>query len=208
MAGDSVKKIFKDGIWKENPIFRQVIGICSALAVTNLMLNSLIMGLAVVFTTAFSELTVSIIRKFTPKHVRMIVQVLIISVYVIIVDIFLKAYYPEMSKALGPYVGLIITNCILMGRCEGFAQNNPPIKSFLDGIASGLGYTMILLAVSFVRELFGFGTIFGIEVLGDWWTNWTIMVMPPSAFFILGVIVWWARSKTEKEEKEGGKALS
>ncbi|NLY67539.1 MAG: NADH:ubiquinone reductase (Na(+)-transporting) subunit D, partial [Tissierellia bacterium] len=202
MAGGNYKKIFKDGIWNENPIFRQVIGICSTLAVTNLMLNSLIMGLAVIFTIAFSELTVSIIRKFTPRHVRMIIQVLIISVYVIIVDIFLKAYYPEMSKALGPYVGLIITNCILMGRCEGFAQNNPPVKSFLDGIASGLGYTFILLSVSFVRELFGFGTIFGFKVLGDWWTNWTIMVMPPSAFFILGVIVWWARSKTEKEEKE------
>lgn len=208
MAGDNIKKIFKDGIWNDNPIFRQVIGICSTLAVTNLMLNSLIMGLALIFTTAFSELTVSIIRKFTPKHVRMIIQVLIISVYVIIVDIFLKAYYPEMSKALGPYVGLIITNCILMGRCEGYAQNNPPIKSFLDGIASGLGYTLILLAVSFIRELFGFGTIFGFKVLGSWWTNWTIMVMPPSAFFILGVIVWWARGKTEKEEKEGGKALS
>jgi len=210
MAGGNYKKIFKDGIWNENPIFRQVIGICSTLAVTNLMINSIIMGLAVIFTIAFSELTVSIIRKFTPRHVRMIIQVLIISVYVIIVDIFLKAYYPEMSKALGPYVGLIITNCILMGRCEGFAQNNPPVKSFLDGIASGLGYTFILLSVSFVRELFGFGTIFGFKVLGDWWTNWTIMVMPPSAFFILGVIVWWARSKTEKEEKEkeGGTALS
>ncbi len=210
MAGGNYKKIFKDGIWNDNPIFRQVIGICSTLAVTNLMMNSLIMGLAVIFTIAFSELTVSIIRKFTPRHVRMIVQVLIISVYVIIVDIFLKAYYPEMSKALGPYVGLIITNCILMGRCEGFAQNNPPIRSFLDGIASGLGYTFILLAVSFIRELFGFGSIFGIKVLGDWWTNWTIMVMPPSAFFILGVIVWWARSKSEEKEKEkeGGRALS
>lgn len=205
MKGDSVNKIFKTGIWDDNPVFRQVVGICSSLAVTNLMLNSLIMGLSLIFTTAFSELTVSIIRKFTPKHIRMMVQVLIISVYVIIVDIFLKAYYPEMSKALGPYVGLIITNCIIMGRCEGYAQNNPPLNSFLDGIASGLGYTMILLMVSFVRELLGFGTLFGYQVLGDWWTNWTIMVMPPSAFFILGVIVWWGRSKTEKKEEKGGK---
>lgn len=125
------KKIIKDGLWDDNPIFRQVIGICSALAVTNLMLNSLIMGLGLMFVTAFSELTVSLIRKFTPpKHIRMMVQVLIISVYVIILDIFLKAYYPEMSKALGPYVGLIITNCIIMGRCEAFAQNNSPLPSF------------------------------------------------------------------------------
>lgn len=129
MGEHNLGKIFKNGIWDENAIFKQVIGICSALAVTNLMLNSLIMGIGLMFVTAFSELTVSIIRKFTPKHIRMMVQVLIISVYVIILDIFLQAYYPEMSKALGPYVGLIITNCIIMGRCEAFAQNNPPVPS-------------------------------------------------------------------------------
>ena len=184
MAKDSVKDIFKMGIWDDNPIFRQIIGICSTLAATNLMKNSLIMGLGLIFTTAFSELTVSIIRKFTPKHIRMMVQVLIISVYVIIVDIFLQAYYPEMSKALGPYVGLIITNCIIMGRCEAYAQNNPPLHSFLDGIASGAGYTIILLTIAFIRELLGFGTVFGVKVLGDWWTNWTIMVMAqePSSY--------------------------
>lgn len=204
MAGDSPKKIFKSGIWDDNPIFKQVVGICSALAVTNLMLNSFIMGVGLIFVTAFSELTVSLIRKFTPKHIRMMVQVLIISVYVIIVDIFLKAYYPEMSKALGPYVGLIITNCIIMGRCEGYAQNNPPWNSFLDGIASGMGYTLVLLMISFVRELLGFGSIFGYQVLGSWWTNWTMMVMPPAAFFILGVIVWWARSLAPEDEEEGG----
>ncbi|NLY77439.1 MAG: NADH:ubiquinone reductase (Na(+)-transporting) subunit D [Tissierellia bacterium] len=205
-----VKQIFKSGIWDDNPVFRQVIGICSSLAVTNLLMSSLIMGLALTFVTAFSELTISIIRKFTPKHIRMVVQVLIISAFVIIVDIFLKAYYPEMSKALGPYVGLIITNCIIMGRCEAFAQSNPPISSFLDGIASGLGYTMVLLMIAFIRELMGFGSIFGIQLLGNWWTRWTIMVMPPSAFFIMGVIFWWARSKTEKKEekKEGGKVTA
>lgn len=201
---DSPKKIFKMGLWQDNPIFRQVIGICSALAVTNLMLNSLIMGLGLIFATAFSELTVSLIRKFTPKHIRMMVQVLIISVYVIILDIFLKAYYPEMSKALGPYVGLIITNCIIMGRCEAYAQNNPPLHSFLDGIASGAGYTFVLLLVAFVRELLGFGTIFGYKVLGNWWTNWTVMIMPPGAFFVLAVFVWIARSMYTEKEKEGG----
>ncbi len=194
------KEIFKDGIWYDNPIFRQVIGICSALAVTNLMKNSLIMGLSLMFVTAFSELTVSILRKYTPNHIRMMVQVLIISVYVIIVDIFLKAYYPEMSKALGPYVGLIITNCIIMGRCEAYAQKNPPLASFLDGIASGLGYTIVLLAVAFIRELLGFGTIFGYPVLGSNWTNWTIMIMPPGAFFVLAVLLWIYRIKNPEEE--------
>ncbi len=204
MAGDSPKKIFIMGSWKDNPVFRQIIGICSALAVTNLMLNSLIMGLGLIFVTAFSELTISIIRTFTPKHIRMMVQVLIISVFVIIVDIFLKAYYPEMSKALGPYVGLIITNCIIMGRCEAYAQKNPPLSSFIDGIASGAGYTLVLLTIAFVRELLGFGTIFGIRVLGDWWTNWTIMIMPPGAFFVLAVVIWIARSiSSEEKEKEG-----
>ncbi|SCG84583.1 Na+-transporting NADH:ubiquinone oxidoreductase subunit D [Proteiniborus sp. DW1] len=203
MAGDSPKKIFIMGLWKDNPVFRQIIGICSALAVTNLMLNSLIMGLGLIFVTAFSELTISIIRSFTPKHIRMMIQVLIISVYVIIVDIVLKAYYPEMSKALGPYVGLIITNCIIMGRCEAYAQKNPPLSSFLDGIASGAGYTLVLLAIAFVRELLGFGTIFGVKVLGDWWTNWTIMIMPPGAFFVLAVVIWIARSiSSEDKEKE------
>lgn len=203
----SIKKIFRDGILDDNPIIRQIIGICSALAVTNLMLNSLIMGVALIFVTAFSELTVSIIRLFTPKHIRMMAQVLIIAVYVIIVDIFLKAYFPEMSKALGPYVGLIITNCIIMGRCEAYAQSNPPIRSFLDGVASGLGYTWVLLLIAFFRELFGFGTIFGIQVLGEWWMGWTLMVMPPAAFFLLACIIWVfynIRNRNEEKKEKGG----
>ncbi len=130
MAKDNIKKIFKTGIWDDNPVFRQILGICSALAVTNLMMNSLIMGLGLIFVTALSSLTISIIRQFTPKHIRMMVQVLIISAYVIIVDIFLKAYLPEMSKALGPYVGLIITNCIIMGRAEAYAQKKSTFRVF------------------------------------------------------------------------------
>jgi len=198
---DSPKKIFKNGIWKENPVIVQIIGICSSLAVTNFMMNSLIMGLGLTFVTGLSSFVVSLIRNYTPKHIRMMVQVLIIAAFVIIVDIFLQAYMPEMSKALGPYVGLIITNCIIMGRAEAYAQQNPPLPSLLDGIASGLGYTLILLMISFVRELLGFGTIFGIKVLGDWWTPWTIMVMPPAAFFILAIIIW-ARNAIEEKEKD------
>lgn len=202
MAKDSVKKIFRTGIWDDNPVFRQILGICSALAVTNLMMNSLIMGLGLIFVTALSSLTISIIRQFTPKHIRMMVQVLIISAYVIIVDIFLKAYLPEMSKALGPYVGLIITNCIIMGRAEAYAQKNPPLESFLDGVAAGSGYTMVLLMIAFFRELMGFGTIFGYRVFGDWWTPWSIMVMPPAAFFILAIIIWITHSKEDNKEGE------
>jgi len=164
-------------------------------------MNSLIMGLGLTFVTGLSSFVVSLIRNYTPKHIRMMVQVLIIAAFVIIVDIFLQAYMPEMSKALGPYVGLIITNCIIMGRAEAYAQQNPPLPSLLDGIASGLGYTLILLMISFVRELLGFGTIFGIKVLGDWWTPWTIMVMPPAAFFILAIIIW-ARNAIEEKEKD------
>ncbi len=205
MAKDSVKKIFRTGIWDDNPVFRQILGICSALAVTNLMMNSLIMGLGLIFVTALSSLTISIIRQFTPKHIRMMVQVLIISAYVIIVDIFLKAYLPEMSKALGPYVGLIITNCIIMGRAEAYAQKNPPLESFLDGVAAGTGYTMVLLMIAFFRELMGFGTIFGYRVLGDWWTPWSIMVMPPAAFFILAIIIWITHSKEDNKEGEVAK---
>lgn len=203
MKGDSTKKIFLMGIWEDNPVFRQVIGICSALAVTNLMLNSLIMGIGLIFVTALSSFTVSLLREYTPNHIRMMVQVLIISAYVIIVDIFLKAYMPEMSKALGPYVGLIITNCIIMGRAEAYAQQNPPFASFLDGIASGVGYTLILLVVAFVRELLGFGTLFGIQILGDWWTPWTVMVMPPGAFFILAIVLWVTRGIQDKEKEKG-----
>ncbi|MDR7870839.1 MAG: NADH:ubiquinone reductase (Na(+)-transporting) subunit D [Tissierellaceae bacterium] len=195
----SAKKILRYGIWDENPVLIQIIGICSALAVTNLMSNSLIMGLSLTFVTGISSFTISVIRQFTPKHIRMMIQVLIIAAYVIIVDIFLKAYMPEMSKALGPYVGLIITNCIIMGRAEAYAQQNPPIPSLLDGIAAGLGYTFVLLAIAFVRELMGFGTIFGFKVLGEWWTSWTIMVMPPSAFFLLAILIWIFNSKREGE---------
>lgn len=203
MKSSEVNKIFSKGIFSENPILVQVIGICSALAVTNRMINSLIMGIALSFVTAFSSFTVSVLKDKTPKHIRMMVQVLIISSYVIMVDIFLKAYMIDMSKALGPYVGLIITNCIIMGRAEGFAISNPPIPSFLDGLAAGLGYTMVLLLISAVREILGFGTLFGYALLPAGFTKWTLMVMPPSAFFILACIMWAANSFRTKKQLKG-----
>ena len=199
-------RVFKAGIYKDNPVFRQILGICSSLAVTNLLVNSFVMGVGLMFVTAFSSFTVSAIRSFTPKHIRMMVQTLIISAYVIILDIFLKAYFPSLSKALGPYVGLIITNCIIMGRAEAFAQKNKPMISFFDGLIMGLGYTIVLMAVAFVRELIGFGTLFGINVLGEGWINWTLMIMPPGAFFMIGIVIWVTSNLFPKEDQEKGGA--
>ncbi|MFO7896624.1 MAG: NADH:ubiquinone reductase (Na(+)-transporting) subunit D [Candidatus Cloacimonadales bacterium] len=186
----SKKEIFINSTFTENSVWKQILGICSALAVTNLLVNSLVMGLGVIFTLALSGFTISLIRDFIPKRIRMMVQTLIIASYVIIVDLFLKAYYPEISKSLGPYVGLIITNCIIMGRAEAFAGKNAPLDSLVDGVGAGLGYTLVLLIIAFVRELFGFGSLFGWQVLGDWWPRWSIMVMAPSAFFMLAILIW------------------
>lgn len=199
------EKIFKENLGVNNPVFAQVLGICSTLAVTNVLKNTLVMCLGLIFTTALSNLTVSALRKWIPSRIRMMVEVLIIAVFVIIVDIALKAYMPEISRQLGPYVGLIITNCIIMGRAEAFAMSNPPGLSFLDGIASGLGYTYVLLIIAFVRELMGAGTIWGNPVLGDWWTNWAIMVMAPGGFFMLAVFIWIVKGKFIRE-KEVSKA--
>lgn len=193
-----IKTITEKDLWTENPVIRQILGICSALAVTNLMANTFIMGMGVTFVTAFSSMTVSFLRHVIPRRIRMMVQTLIIASYVIIVDIILKAFLPEISANLGPYVGLIITNCIIMGRCEAYGQSNPPLLAFWDGMMSGLGYTMVLMFISFIRELMGFGTLFGIPILGDWWTRWTIMVMPASAFFVLAIIIWIVQTRQSK----------
>ncbi len=197
--------ILRKGLWDDNPVFRQLLGICSALAVTNLMLNTLVMGVGLIAVAALSSLTVSLLRTYTPIRIRMIVQVLIIAAYVIMVDLILASYLPDVSEQLGPYVGLIITNCIIMGRCEGFARSNPPFPSFIDGFANGLGYALVLLAISFVRELMGSGTLFGFTVLGEWWTPWIIMIMPPAGFFMLAVFIWIVRGIWMPAEEGDGK---
>lgn len=191
--------ILKENLWTNNPIFMQVLGICSALAVTNLLVNTMIMTIGVVFVTAMTNLTVSVIKSLIPRKVRMMVQTLIIAFYVIIVDLLLRAYLPDISRALGPYVGLIITNCIIMGRAEAFAQSNPPMISFWDGATSGFGYMAVLLTIAFFRELLGFGTLFGIQVLPDAFVPWTIMVTAPSAFFFLGLIIWIGKTLMNRE---------
>ncbi len=192
-------QILKDNLWTNNPIFMQVLGICSALAVTNLLVNTMIMTIGVTFVTAMSSFTVSVLKSLIPRKVRMIVQTLIIAFYVIIVDILLRAYLPDISRALGPYVGLIITNCIIMGRAEAFAQSNPPLISMWDGATSGFGYMAVLLAIAFFRELLGFGTLFGVQVLPDSFVPWTIMVTAPSAFFFLGGIIWAGKTVMNRE---------
>jgi Na+-transporting NADH:ubiquinone oxidoreductase subunit D len=186
-------QVFKSGLWDENPIFRQILGICSTLAVTNLMANTLVMCVGLIFVVVCSNVTVSLLRSYTPRRIRMIVEVLIIASFVIMFKMAIDAYLPDISKQLGAYVGLIITNCIIMGRAEGFASSNPAWPSFVDGVASGLGYSIILLIIAFFRELMGMGTLFGHPILGDWWRPWTIMVMPPGAFFALALVIWAAR---------------
>ena len=204
-APSETRQIAIEGLWRNNPIFKQVLGICSTLAVTNLVLNTAVMCVALIFTLSFSSATVSLLRTFTPRNIRMMVETLIIAFYVIIVDVLLKAYWPEMSGNLGPYVGLIITNCIVMGRCEACGNSNPPAVAFLDGLFNALGYTFILLIVATFREVLGMGTFLGLSMPffgGPMWDKWIIMVMPPGAFFMLAMVVWVFRSiQIAREEK-------
>ena len=193
---------FFDNLWKNNPVFVQILGICSTLAVTNVVTNTVVMCLGLIWATAMSNLSVSILRKWIPARVRMIVETLIIAVWVIIIDIVLRAWLPDISRQLGPYVGLIITNCIVMGRTEAFGLANPPGLAFLDGVSAGIGYSFVLLMIAVVRELMGSGTLLGFRVLGSWWTPWSIMVMAPSAFFLLAIVIWVVRGKLMREEKK------
>ena len=202
---DKAGKIIKTQLFTENQVLRQVLGICSALAVTNSMSNSLVMGLGLSFVTALSSLTLSAMRDIIPHRVRMLAQTLVIAVYVILVDLFLKAYLPEISKTLGPYVGLIITNCIIMGRAEAYAQQNPPIPAMIDGFFAGLGYTGVLLIVSLIREVLGFGTIFGMNINFVGFETWTIMIMPPAAFFIIGGLIWFLGARAAKKSAQAAK---
>lgn len=203
-------QILKSNVWGNNPVFVQILGICSTLAVTNNALNTLIMTVGVTMVTALSNLTLSMMKHWIPRKVRMIVQTLVISFFVILVDIILRAYLPDVSKALGPYVGLIITNCIIMGRAEAFAQSNTPLISFWDGLTTGLGYMLVLMVIAIFREILGFGTLFGMRLLPETFIPWTIMVMAPSGFFMLGIFIWIARgnylSKATTKASKGAKS--
>ena len=203
MAKINAIDVIKEDLWKNNPVTVQILGICSTLAVTNIFLNTFIMGLGLIFVTAFSSLTISLMRNIIPQRVRMMVQTLVIASYVVIVDIVLKAYVPDISKALGPYVGLIITNCIIMGRLEAFASSNKPAMAFLDGFMSGIGYSYVLLVIAFFRELLGFGTILDYQVMdpllksigySEGWIQWAFMIMAPGGFFMLALFIWIANN--------------
>ena len=208
MAGASAKQVLFEPIFSNNPIALQILGICSALAVTTSMSVSIVMSLAVIAVTGFSSLAVSLVRTQIPGSIRIIVQMTIIASLVIVVDQVLKAYAYEISKQLSVFVGLIITNCIVMGRAEGFAMNNTPGMSFLDGIGNGLGYSIILLFVAFFRELLGAGSLFGVTLLspvneGGWYVTNGLLLLPPSAFFIIGLAIWALRTwKPEQVEEE------
>ncbi|UXZ55891.1 NADH:ubiquinone reductase (Na(+)-transporting) subunit D [Halomonas sp. 7T] len=207
MADANAKSVLTAPIFKNNPIALQILGICSALAVTTSMSVSLVMALAVIFVTAFSNLFVSLIRNHIPSSIRIIVQMTIIASLVIVVDQILKAYAYEMSKQLSVFVGLIITNCIVMGRAEGFAMTNTPGMSFLDGIGNGLGYGFVLMVVGFFRELLGAGSVFGFTILptvqnGGWYVPNGMMLLPPSAFFIIGLLIWVLRSVNPEQVED------
>ena len=196
-------------VFRDNPIALQILGICSALAVTSSMQVSLVMAVALTLVTAFSSFFISAIRHYIPSSIRIIVQMTVIASLVIVVDQVLKAFAYDTSKQLSVFVGLIITNCIVMGRAEAFAMKNPPVPSFLDGFGNGLGYSFILMAVAFVRELLGSGKLFGMEVLplvteGGWYAPNGLLLLPPSAFFLIGLLIWAIRSlqKDQVEEPE------
>ncbi len=202
------RDILFDPVFNNNPIGLQVLGICSALAVTGSLRVTLVMCIAVIFVTALSNFFVSVIRKQIPSSIRIIIQMTIIASLVIVVDQILKAYAYEISKQLSVFVGLIITNCIVMGRAEGFAMQNPPGLSFLDGVGNGLGYSVLLIAVAIVRELLGSGSLLDMQLLalsreGGWYVPNGLMLLPPSAFFIIGGFIWLLRIfKTDQAEQD------
>lgn len=202
------KDVLLDPLFNKNPIGLQILGICSALAVTSKLETVIVMSLAVTFVIAGSNVSVSLIRRQIPNSIRIIVEITIIATLVIIVDQFLKAYAFGISKQLSVFVGLIITNCIVLGRAEGFAMKNPPGLSFLDGVGNGLGYSIVLIIVAFFRELFGAGKLLGFSILpitseGGWYLPNGLMLLPPSAFFIIGLLIWALRTwKTDQVEEE------
>jgi Na+-transporting NADH:ubiquinone oxidoreductase subunit D len=203
----SIKEVLFNPVINDNPVTQQILGICSSLAVTSGLRTALVMAICLTLVTAFSSFFISLIRNQIPSSIRMIVQMVIIASLVILVDQVLKAYVFSLSKQLSVYVGLIITNCIVMGRAEAYAMQNPPIRSFLDGVGNGLGYSLILILLGTFRELFGSGKLFGFVILpvikeGGWYNPNGLLLMPPSAFFLIGLIIWGLRmwKKDQREE--------
>lgn len=214
MSQPTIKEVLLNPVFNNNPIGLQILGICSALAVTSNLKTALVMSIALTLVTGFSNLFISLIRSQIPSSIRMIVQMVIIASLVIVVDQVLKAYAFSLSKQLSVFVGLIITNCIVMGRAEAFAMQNPPVLSFFDGIGNGLGYSAMLIVLGIVRELFGAGKLLGFEILpvvndGGWYLPNGMLLLPPSAFFLIGLIIWGLRTwKTVQVEAPSFKMAS
>lgn len=207
MAAKKVSRVLFGPVLDNNPIALQILGICSALAVTTKLETSLVMSIAVIAVAALSNVSVSMIRDYIPGSIRIIVQMTVIASLVIVVDQVLKAYLFDISKQLSVFVGLIITNCIIMGRAEGFAMKNTVGMSFLDGVGNGVGYALVLLFVAFFRELFGSGSLFGVELMqldrnGGWYNPNNMMLLPPSAFFLIGLLIWAIRSFKPEQIEE------
>lgn len=201
-----------DPLVSQNPVTLQVLGICSALAITNSLMTALIMGLSLTSVLAFSNVCISLIRNHIPNSVRIIVQMTIIATGVIVVDQVLQAYAPNVARTLSVFVGLIVTNCIVLGRAEAFAIQNNATMSFLDGIGNGIGYSLVLVIVASVRELFGAGALLGVQILplvqnGGWYVPNQMLLLPPSAFFIIGFLIWiirsWKTGQVEQPDFEG-----
>ena len=207
MSQPTIKAVLLNPVFNNNPIGLQILGICSALAVTSNLKTALVMSIALTLVVAFSNLFISMIRSQIPGSIRMIVQMVIIASLVILVDQVLKAYAFSLSKQLSVFVGLIITNCIVMGRAEAFAMQNPPVLSFFDGLGNGLGYSAMLIALGIIRELFGAGKLMGYTILpvvndGGWYLPNGLLLLPPSAFFLIGLFIWGIRSWKREQVEE------
>jgi len=204
LLGKEGYKTFMKGVWKDHPIGSMCLGICSALAISNTVANAVAMGIGVTFVLVATAIMISALRKLIPLRVRIIVYMITIASFVIVVDKVLKAFFPGISEAVGPYVGLIITNCIIMGRAEAFYSQNGIKLSLVDAVANGISYSYTLIAIAVVREILGFGTLLGFNVTPAGWENWVIMSLAPGAFFLLGIFIWITRTLAGIEPPRGG----
>ena len=197
LLGAQGYKTVKKGIWGDHPIFAAGLGICSALAISNKVENAIAMGAGVTFVLIATAIIVSSLRRLIPQRVRIITYMITIASFVIIVDKYLQAFFPGISEAVGPYVGLIITNCIIMGRAEAFFIQNNAYQSILDAVSNGLAYSYTLIVIAVVREVLGFGTLLGISIMPDAYEKWVVMTMAPGAFFLLGLAIWISKTLSE-----------
>ncbi len=196
-----LSKEFLKGLWDDNPVLRMLLGLCPTLAVTNSAINGLAMGLATIFVLISSSILISLLRKVIPHQVRIAGYIVIIATFVTVADKFLAAYLPEISKALGPYVPLIVVNCLILGRQEAFSSKNGVIRSIVDGLGMGMGFVFVLVVLGSIREILGSATLFNLQVLGDWFNPWMIMILPPGAFLTLGLLIGLGNWLNERKVK-------